>query len=390
MVEFDRPLTVGSLTEVRGHRAGTVVRMSARFQGRALFELRSARRIHLHSFTIDGNRAAHEQRLNLPPSHVPFARFTRANGILAEGVSQLRIEDVRFVEMAGFAVLVARSADVAIERVRVEHSGSRAPDGRNNATGGILLEGGTRGFAVLQSSFRNVRGNAVWTHARATDARNAHGTIARNTFDTIGRDAIQVGHATSVQVAHNVGAKIGFPREVVDAVPVAIDTAGNVDASVYLDNWFEEIEGKCIDLDGFHHGQVRGNTCLGVRGGYGIVMNNSNPEMRPEGVVIADNHVENARWGGIFVIGNGNRVAGNRLLNLNTARCGCVYSALDPDLLNVGIYLGRGAERPAPARNNVIRDNIITGFGMSRRCIAAAPGVELRANDAAANHCRER
>jgi hypothetical protein len=118
-------------------------------------------------------------------------------------------------------------------------------------------------------------------------------------------------------------------------------------------------------------------------------MNNSNPEMRPEGVIIAENEVREARWGGIFAIGAGNRVERNRLLGLNTARCGCVYSADDPELLNAGIYLGRGAERPAPARGNVVRDNVITGFGMSRNCVMFAPGVDPGANETAPNTCRE-
>jgi hypothetical protein len=390
IVEVARPIVIGSWSEVRGHQGGSVVRMSDRFIGRALFEVRYAREVTFYDFAIDGNRAAHEQRRGLPPYNVPFSRFIQANGILAEDVQALRIENVLFREIAGFAVLAARAIDVSIERVLVENSGSRAPNGHNNATGGILLEGGSREFRVLQCAFRNVRGNAVWTHARATDARNQEGTIARNTFETIGRDAIQVGHATGVIVANNTGSGIGYPAETVDAIPVAIDTAGNVGRSVYADNWFEQINGKCIDLDGFHHGEVRGNTCLGVNGGYAIVMNNSNPEMRPEGVVIADNHVEDARWGAVFVIGSGNRVERNRLLNLNRARCGCVYSAEDPRLLNSGIYLGRGAERPARAQGNIIQKNRITGFGMSRNCVATAPEITGRENQVESNVCAER
>ena len=58
----------------------------------------------------------------------------------------------------------------------------------------------------------------------------------------------------------NTGSHIGYPIEVVDTegggTPVAIDTAGNVDKSVYEQNSSSEINGKCIDLDGFHHGDV--------------------------------------------------------------------------------------------------------------------------------------
>jgi hypothetical protein len=45
-------------------------------------------------------------------------------------------------------------------------------------------------------------------------------------------------------------------------IPVAIDTAGNVDQTVYAGNRFEEVNGKCIDLDCFHHGEVSHNSCV--------------------------------------------------------------------------------------------------------------------------------
>jgi hypothetical protein len=62
---------------------------------------------------LDGNRDRLEQRTGLPPSDKPFSQFTRGNGVLAVGVDRLRIEDVRFRKIAGFAVLVSRSRDVA-------------------------------------------------------------------------------------------------------------------------------------------------------------------------------------------------------------------------------------------------------------------------------------
>jgi len=77
---------------------------------------------------------------------------------------------------------------------------------------------------------------------------------------------IQVGHATEIRVENNRGRAIGYPPEEVDlegqAFPVAVDTAGNVDKSIYRNNQFEEIDGKCFDLDGFHDGEVSGNTCV--------------------------------------------------------------------------------------------------------------------------------
>ncbi|MGH9721964.1 MAG: right-handed parallel beta-helix repeat-containing protein, partial [Bryobacteraceae bacterium] len=277
--------------------------------------------------------------------------------------------------------------------------------GRNNATGGILIEEGSKDFQVVNSVFRRIRGNAVWTHSLYRSARNGPGSIADNRFEDIGRDAVQVGHASAVRVERNVGRRIGYPFEEIDveggAVPVGIDTAGNVDRSVYSRNRFEEVNGKCIDLDGFHNGEVRSNVCVNrgaasdyPSGGYAIVMNNTNPDMRPAGVWIEGNEIDGARFGGIFVIGASNRVTGNTLRNLNLARCtgpsqpGCDYAPDQPDLLRSGIYLGRGAERPAPAEDNEIRANHISGFRLENRCVAAAPGVSLARNQVSGNTCR--
>ena len=390
IVEFDAEMSVPGMAVVEGHSTGSTVRASDRFRGRALFVTSGSTGVTFRNFTIDGNRAVLEQRTGLPDSITPFSRFTRANGILAEDARMVRIHNVHFREIAGFAVLVARSRHIFIRGVRVEDSGSRNPEGKNNTTGGILLEGGASGFDVSFNRFRNVRGNGVWTHSRYTDPRNGPGRIAHNGFDIIGRDAVQVGHATGVTVEANSGSRIGFPPDEVDALPVGVDTAGNVDRSKYVSNRFQEINGKCLDLDGFHHGEVRGNICVNVMGGFGIVMNHFNPDMRPEGVVIAENEIHGAKFGALFAIGSGNRIVRNKFLNLNYARCGCPYTPEDPRLLEAGIYLARGTVRPAPAHRNVIRDNVITGFGMAQNCIVAAPGVDGSKNEIADNVCRER
>ena len=100
-----------------------------------------------------------------------------------------------------------------------------------------------------------------------------------------------------------------------------------------MGNRFEEIDGKCIDLDGFHDGEVRGNACVNRGaaasyrfGNFGIVMNNSNPDMQSRNIRVVDNMIEGPLLGGIFVIGTGHRIARNRLLDLNTAHCdACFY-----------------------------------------------------------------
>jgi hypothetical protein len=80
---------------------------------------------------------------------------------------------------------------------------------------------------------------------------------------------------------------------------------------------------------------------------------------------------------------------------LNTAHCnenqtqfGCSVLG-EPDVLQSGIYLGSHADRPAPARDNIIEGNIITGWKMSTRCIAGAPNVKLSDNKISNNKCSD-
>jgi parallel beta-helix repeat protein len=373
--------------EIAGH--GGLVRLAKDFRGRAAFTVKSGVRIRFHDFTISGERETLERRQGLPNSVTPFARFTSGNGILVERSSDVSVSAVEFREMSGFPILVSASKGVRIERVRISASGSRNAAGRNNTTGGILLEEGTSDFRVADCELENIRGNGIWTHSLYTSPRNADGAIEGNRFRSIGRDAIQVGHATRIRVERNSGGRIGYPESEVDAIPVAIDTAGNTDQSVYSGNEFRDVNGKCIDLDGFHHGTVNGNHCFNLAN-FGVVMNNTNPDMQSESVTIAENTIEGAKYGGIFVIGSGNTVARNRLLNLNTAKCeSCYYKADEPDMLRSGIYLGRGAERPAVARRNRIEGNEISGFHMRTRCIGVAPGVSRADNRVDGNRCAD-
>jgi len=381
--------------------AGTTLHASKHFQGRALFSCKNCARIAFRSFSIDGNRAALERPAPMAPSDVAFARFYSANGILIESADGVEIDHVSFVNMPNFAVIVNASRHASITRASVGDSGSRNARGLNNTSGGILLEEGCDDFAVTASSFRNIRGNALWTHSRYGSPRNRRGRFIDNRFSEIARDAIQVGHATEVTVAGNIGARIGFPADIVDANPVGIDTAGNVDRSVYERNRFTEIDGKCIDLDGFHDGVVRLNTCVNrgapedyPYGNFGISLNNSSIDMRSQNIVIEFNTLEGMKFGGMFVIGSGHQIRGNQMRRLNTAHCnetharfGCIAIADEPGFLESGIYLARRAEKPDPARANTIEDNLISGWKMKTHCIEAAPGVSLAENKIRRNRC---
>ncbi len=389
--------------------ASTLLRAGPKFAGRALIHVHGGTRIALRDFTIDGSRALLAQPVGIAPSNEPFHRFYANNGIVAEGVTELVIESVVMREVANFPIIVSHSTNVRVRRIRLTDCGSLNDKKRNNTSGGILLEEGTKNFEVTNCKLLRVRGNGIWTHSLYTSPRNEDGRIAENEIQYSARDAIQVGHATRVRVLSNTGKFIGFPSAEVDVEnegwPVGIDTAGNVDQSSYALNTFEELNGKCIDLDGFHHGEIRRNRCVNSKpalnypyGHYGIVMNNSNPDMQSEKITIVDNELEGMKFGGIFVIGSGHRIEKNRMRNLNTAGCpetqgkvACVYDIHQPDLLQSGIYLGIFVDpkRRAPAVDNTIIDNLIMGHGMKVRCLVFAPGLSPESTVAARNICLE-
>jgi parallel beta-helix repeat protein len=393
--------------EIRGAKQGTVLRATTTFQGRAIFAGRGGMNISFHDFEIAGNRAALAQIQGLSPDDVPFSRFTKNSGISMEGVKTLSVSNLKMREIAGFALLVNHSSGVKIDQIEVEDSGAGNAKKRNNTTGGILLEEGTTDFEITHCTLKNIRGNGIWTHSLYESPRNARGKITGNAVEYAGRDAYQVGHATEVRVENNIARAVGFPEKEVDsengAIPVALDTAGNVDKTVYAGNHFIEINGKCIDLDGFHDGEIRDNICENRQppeaykfGNYGIVMNNSNPNMQSRNVKITGNTLDGTLFGGIFVIGSGNTVTRNRLLNINMAHCpenaarfGCFLGPDEPDILRTGIYLGRGAHRPDAATGNTVEDNFIIGFGMGNHCLGTAPGVKLEKNRIARNECSD-
>lgn len=392
--------------------ASTVLKAADDFHSPALILCDGCRGLKLRNFRIDGNRAAIEEPAALPPSNSTFSRFYRGSGIVIENSQDVEIRDVSFVGMAAFAIVASNVTQILVHHVNVSHSGSRNHKGRNNATGGVLFENGCAGFEIRDSNFREILGNGVWTHSRYGSERNRDGRIVKNFFDTIGRDAIQIGHALRVRVEHNSGRRIGYPVEAVDiengAVPVAIDTAGNVDRSVYASNSFAEINGKCIDLDGFHNGEVISNRCVNrgdpgsyPHGQFAIVLNNNNPDMESENIVIRDNVIDGSVYGGIFLIGRNHQVLGNRLLNLNQARCpdglpagapSCRYADYgleEPSLLNSGIFLAWKVLRPAPAESIVIAGNEISGYRMSEFCILSSPHIDVSRNLIRDNRCTD-
>lgn len=407
VIEISSPLVLAKDAhdlEIVG--SGTVLKEAANFKGRAILIGEGVTRITISGFSIEGSRDASNKAQEMAPPENAFRVFYSNSGILFDQTDTLDIHSMRISKVSSFPMLISRSKHIRIHDLEVEDSGSLNAKGRNNFTGGIVIEEGSADFEVRDSNFVRIRGNALWTHSLFTSPRLEAGGFFHNHFDTIGRDAIQVGQASRVQVEKNTGRMIGYPPEIVDVenqgTPVAIDTAGNVDDSGYSHNQFEEINGKCIDLDGFHDGWVRENRCTNrgraeeyPTGHYGVVTNNTHPDAHSANIEIIGNVIDGAKFGGVFLMGSGNTVTGNQFLRVNLAGCnettaafGCLYMAGEPDLLRSGIYLSRGVARPEQTKGNVIEDNTVTGHGMKDHCIVAGPGVSLAENRIEGNQCR--
>jgi hypothetical protein len=402
--ELHTPLELPEGTRLKGNSKGTFLRASDTFVGSAMIV--AASDTEISGITLDGNRQKLAKTQGLPPHDLAFADSFASNGILARDVRSITIRNVTLREIASFAILVHASQDIVIDRVRVDRSGSKQSNGRNNTTGGVLLEGGSSHFLVTRSVFTAISGNAVWTHSLYTAPRSRLGEISRNRFRDIGRDAIQVGHASEINVTANRGTRIGYPFDQVDmeggAMPVAVDTSGDVDHASYTSNYFTELNGKCFDLDGFHDGEVHANTCINRGrasdypfGHFGVVFNNTNPDMQSRNIRITENVIDGTKFGAIFVIGKGHVVSGNRLTRINLAGCneshstfGCIFDLERPELLQAGIYLGDRAERPDETRDNDISNNHIEGHQMATRCVILGAGIKIEEQTIKANVCR--
>lgn len=393
--------------EIVGSPRGSVLRMAEDFRGKAAIIGGNVANIRLAGFEIAGSRQGLTSDRYLPAANQTFAGYYDANGLLFTESHGIRIRDISLHDVKSFPVLINHCMDVSIEGVSIKDSGTLNAQGHSNTTGGILLEEGTSGLSVRRCRIHDICGNGIWTHSNYHSPRNQDGLIEANEIEGTPRDAIQVGHALRMRVLNNRGARIGFPPGQVDtaalATPVAIDSAGDVANSAYSGNRFTDVDGQCIDLDGFHDGEVTDNSCInrGPLTQYpflhaGIVFGNSFPEMQPGRVEVSRNTIEGFGYGGIFLIGEKNRVAGNQFIDINRNHCTgkpgpaqCNYAPDEPGMLRSGIYLAGHAARPARTTGNIIEGNTVTGFGARDWCIAAGPGVSLAANEIRGNKCSD-
>jgi len=381
--------------------SGTILKATDQFNGRAILVIDAARNVRLRDFTLDGNRIGLEKQMDAPPVDASLRDYFPNSGVLLDRVQGAEVSNLTLANFPNLAIVASRAFKVRMHHLHVEDNGSLDQRRHNNGSGGIAFEDGTVEFEVRSSTFRRLRGNALWTRSVPGAPRQENGIFAANRFDAIGHTAVLIGNASKMRVEENTGASIGYPAEAVDpqTPPSALAATGNVDHSTYAKNQFEEVNGRCINLDGFHDGIVIRNQCADRRlpseypfGDIGIVMSNTDPAVDPANVELTGNVIDGSKYGGLLLIGHGHRVMGNQFEHLNKALCdgkNCPEPKEDPKLLESGIYFGRGGARPSPARANTVRDNTISGYKMKTRCIGAAPGVSLQANTLAANACSD-
>jgi len=409
-IHLDRPIVIpvgAKDIELRGNPAGSTLVLDTGFKGTAAVEATGVSNVTLSGFSLVGDRVMLESDWYLPLQEAAFADYYAANGIVIRGSSNVTIREVSFSRIRAFPIIVSATAKSLIDSVTIEDSGTLNREGHNNTTGGILIEEGSTGFEVRGSKISRVTGNAIWTHSYARSPRQSDGVISGNAIDRVGRDAIQIGHATRVRVERNSGSQIGFPVDYVDfpgyGTPVAIDTAGNVDHTVYANNEFRDVAGQCIDLDGFHDGEVTGNSCINdpvaaakwIGLHFGILFGNHDAGMTSTNVVVTGNTLRGFAYGGVFLIGDHHRIEGNRFVDVDLARCGtqptpakCAALPDQPDALRSGIYLSDDGGRPAVTRDNVIRGNVVEGLGSGSRCVAGKRGVDLGRDTVVDNTCK--
>ncbi|HVV47968.1 MAG TPA: right-handed parallel beta-helix repeat-containing protein, partial [Bryobacteraceae bacterium] len=258
---LSRPLTIPKGTKdlaIHGNPKGSTLVLDPGFAGRAAIEGEDVSNIFFRNFSVTGDRGEMKSSWALPRDGVAFADFYSANGIVIRGGENIGVRGVSFTKIRAFPLLLNGVHGATVDSVAIADCGTLNPEGRNNTTGGILLEEGVKDFAITGSKISRIPGNAIWTHSYANSPRQERGQIANNEITAVARDAIQVGHATRIRVENNHGSQIGFPVEYVDfpgyATPVALDTAGNVEYTVYTGNSFTAVAGQCVDLDGFHDG----------------------------------------------------------------------------------------------------------------------------------------
>ena len=308
---LDQPLqlTRDDLT-VEGQGESTILRRAVTvLNGEGLINIRASG-VTLRQFRIDGQvevpRAlpyldpqGGDSVLGAPihgdPMHPELLRDTSVT--IHPGVTDITVEDLVIERSGGYAILIdARYGTVKYVNFRRLHLRDCRPhlfgkpgDLRYGSwTGGIHYQNDGRdldfarhaliALTIEDSTFTRMAGHAIWGHGYGFHTLNEEVTVRRNRFTDIGLDAVLIGNVRRAVVEQNSFHRIGFvsfPADEVarpawypglrddgaDNIPaVAIDSSGLVLNSVYRGNTMLNVNGNCIDLDGFTRGEVVENT----------------------------------------------------------------------------------------------------------------------------------
>jgi hypothetical protein len=277
-----------------GDGAATLFKRGAAMPAnKGMFDIQGASHVEFDNFMVDGNV--------LTSTGVAYSAFSGdpMNAILTQdstfwihGGSYIRFNKVRIIHTGGYAILLdARTANItdvrinelSLENCRPHLFGNAGDLTYGSWTGGVHVQGDGNSFSVddfyvTGSSFKRVTGNALWSHLYALNKLHSNYRFSDNHFIDCGLDGIQLGGVVGGVVKGNTFRRIGYvatddtstsvPKWMLgSAYAVGLDTAGRVTGVNYEGNTFLNVNGGCIDLDGYGRGTVMANTCIVSRPG---------------------------------------------------------------------------------------------------------------------------
>ncbi len=295
---------------LEGEGEATVLLRAVRVEnGEGLLNVR-ANGVTLRRFRVDGQVSEPHAIPYLDPSGGPSVLRAPIHGdpmhpellrntsiTIHRGVQDITVEDLIIERTGGYAILIdARYGGVRYVNFRrlqlrdnQPHVFGKPGDIRYGSwTGGIHYQNDGRdldfarhalvGLTIEDSEFRRISGHAIWGHGYGFHTLNEEITVRRNRFIDVGMDGVLIANALRAVVEENQFHRIGYVASAPGAAPrpawypgfrpdgadnipaVGIDTSGLVKDSVYRKNEMLNVNGHCIDLDGFTRGDVLDNT----------------------------------------------------------------------------------------------------------------------------------
>jgi parallel beta-helix repeat protein len=395
-----------------------------------------AKRITLRGFRFDGDVleptgipyvdpvnefSVHGAPIYSNPMHPELLRNT---GITIHGnTSNVRLEDLEIQHTGGYAILIdARYGSISNVEMRRLHLRDNRPHLFGNPndlrygswTGGIHYQNdgrdlefarhALRGLTIEDSTFERISGHAIWGHGYGFQTLNEDVVIRRCQFTDIGLDGVLIGNTRRAVVEHNHFHRIGYtprngggrPRPAwfpgfredrADNIPaVGIDTSGLVSESVYQGNTMLNVNGNCIDLDGFTRGDVLHNSMqVSGRADAWNYINDLVDEFGPAQVGNYTKGINLSNTAGATLT-ESVRIVGNTIMNLggygiflyDSQRCLVEdnhirhYSLIFPPIILANSL--REPQAVHQSRENIVRNNYVY-FYPNVQCIGEADDI---------------